>query len=96
MFTKGFPDEACYHLCYCDKVVQDEVKTLSNGFALLLSQDPDLEAKRKAELEKIRSEKRKFKARNQETLQRQQHEKLKKKLMKKKHVQKKKSEKVAK
>lgn len=54
-------------------------------------QDPDLEAKRKAELDKIRSEKRKFKERIQETIQKKQQGMLKKKQMKSKHIQKKKA-----
>lgn len=50
----------------------------------LLFQDPDLEAKRKAELEKIRSQKKKFKQKIQESIQRQKHGQMKKKQMKKK------------
>lgn len=54
-------------------------------------QDPDLEAKRKAELEKIRSQKKKFKQRIQEDIQRQKHGQLKKKLRKRKQLKKKKA-----
>lgn len=46
---------------------------------LFCAQDPDLEAKRKAELEKIRSQKKKFKQRIQETIQHQQRGPAKKK-----------------
>lgn len=45
----------------------------------MLFQDPDLEAKRKAELEKIRSQKKKFKQKIQESIQRQKRGQLKKK-----------------
>jgi len=58
---------------------------------LLLFQDPELEAKRKAELEKIRSQKKKFKQKIQENIQRQKQGQLKKKLMKK-QIKKKKAE----
>lgn len=47
-------------------------------------QDPDLEAKRKAELEKIRSQKKKFKEKIQENLQKQKSREQKKKLLKRK------------
>ena len=57
----------------------------------LLFQDPDLEAKRKAELEKIRSQKKKFKQKIQESIQRQKHGQLKKKQMKRKQMKKKKA-----
>lgn len=57
----------------------------------LLFQDPDLEAKRKAELEKIRSKKKKFKQKIQENIQKQKSGQLKKKLMKRKQMKKKKA-----
>lgn len=50
-------------------------------------QDPELEAKRKAELEKIRSQKKKFKQKIQESIQKQKQ--LKKKLMKRRQTKKK-------
>lgn len=50
-------------------------------------QDPELEAKRKAELEKIRSQKKKFKQKIQESIQKQKQ--LKKKLMKRRQMKKK-------
>lgn len=58
---------------------------------MILFQDPDLEAKRRAELEKIRSQKKKFKQKIQESIQRQKHGQLKKKLIKRKQVKKKKA-----
>lgn len=57
----------------------------------ILFQDPDLEAKRKAELEKIRSKKKKFKQKIQENIQKQKIGQLKKKLMKRKQMKKKKA-----
>lgn len=57
----------------------------------LLFQDPDLEAKRRAELEKIRSQKKLFKQKIQESIQRQKRGQLKKKLMKRKQMKKKKA-----
>lgn len=54
-----------------------------------LFQDPDLEAKRKAELEKIRSKKKKFKQKIQENIQKQKSGQLKKKLIKRKQMKKK-------
>ncbi|XP_062306525.1 probable ATP-dependent RNA helicase DDX49 [Osmerus eperlanus] len=70
----------------------DEKKEINKRKQMILEgKDPDLEAKRKAELDKIRSEKRKFKERIQETIQQKQQGMLKKKLMKSKHIQKKKS-----
>lgn len=53
-----------------------------------LFQDPDLEAKRKAELEKIRSKKKLFKQKIQESIQKQKQGQLKKKLMKRKQMKK--------
>lgn len=47
-------------------------------------QDPELEAKRKAELEKIRSQKKKFKQKIQESIQKQKQ--LKRRQMKKKEA----------
>lgn len=61
-----------------------------NGL-LILSQDPDLEAKRRAELEKIRSQKKKFKQKIQESIQRQKRGQLEKKLIKRKQMKKKKA-----
>lgn len=57
----------------------------------LLFQDPDLEAKRRAELEKIRSQKKQFKQKIQESIQRQKDGQLKKKVMKRKQMKKKKA-----
>lgn len=51
-------------------------------------QDPDLEAKRKAELEKIRSQKKKFKEKIQENLQKQKSGEVKKKPLKRKQKKK--------
>lgn len=51
-------------------------------------QDPDLEAKRKAELEKIRSQKKKFKQNIHETIEKQKRGQLKKKIMKRKQKKK--------
>lgn len=55
---------------------------------LSLFQDPDLEAKRKAELEKIRSQKKKFKQKVQESIDKQKQRQLKKKLLKGKRTKK--------
>ncbi|XP_056270149.1 probable ATP-dependent RNA helicase DDX49 [Pseudoliparis swirei] len=58
----------------------DEKKEINKRKQLILEgKDPDLEAKRKAELEKIRSQKKKFKQRIQETIQHQQRGPAKKK-----------------
>uniref|UniRef100_A0A7N6ATL6 Probable ATP-dependent RNA helicase DDX49 n=1 Tax=Anabas testudineus TaxID=64144 RepID=A0A7N6ATL6_ANATE len=51
----------------------------------------DLEAKRRAELEKIKSQKKLFKQKIQENIERQKHRQLKKKLMKRKQMKKKKA-----
>lgn len=51
-------------------------------------QDPDLEAKRKAELEKIRSQKKKFKQKIQESIDKQKQRQLKKKPLKRKQTKK--------
>ncbi|XP_072245326.1 probable ATP-dependent RNA helicase DDX49 [Leuresthes tenuis] len=62
----------------------DEKKEINKRKQLILEgKDPELEAKRKAELEKIRSQKKKFKQKIQENIQRQKQGQLKKKLMKK-------------
>ncbi|XP_041087168.1 probable ATP-dependent RNA helicase DDX49 [Polyodon spathula] len=66
----------------------DEKKEINKRKQMILEgKDPDLEEKRKAELEKIHKEKRKFKERIQENLQRQKDILLKKKLLKKKRRQ---------
>uniref|UniRef100_A0A8C6PPJ4 RNA helicase n=1 Tax=Nothobranchius furzeri TaxID=105023 RepID=A0A8C6PPJ4_NOTFU len=58
----------------------DEKKEINKRKQLILEgKDPDLEAKRKAELEKIRSQKKKFKQKIRESVQRQNHGQLKKK-----------------
>uniref|UniRef100_A0A8C9YWM6 RNA helicase n=1 Tax=Sander lucioperca TaxID=283035 RepID=A0A8C9YWM6_SANLU len=70
----------------------DEKKEINKRKQLILEgKDPDLEAKRKAELEKIRSQKKKFKLKIQESIQRQKHGQLKKKLIKRKQLKKKKA-----
>uniref|UniRef100_A0A667YI33 RNA helicase n=1 Tax=Myripristis murdjan TaxID=586833 RepID=A0A667YI33_9TELE len=75
----------------------DEKKEINKRKQLILEgKDPDLEAKRKAELEKIRSQKKKFKEKIQENIQKQKNAQLKKKLMKKKYIKKKKAEQMAK
>ncbi|XP_024278856.1 probable ATP-dependent RNA helicase DDX49 [Oncorhynchus tshawytscha] len=69
----------------------DEKKEINKRKQMILEgKDPDVEAKRKAELEKIRSEKKLFKKRIQETIQKKQHG-MQKKLMKQKHIQKEKA-----
>ncbi|KAM4628597.1 putative ATP-dependent RNA helicase DDX49 [Polymixia lowei] len=71
----------------------DEKKEINKRKQMILEgKDPELEAKRRAELEKIRKQKKKFKERIQESLQKQQQGRLKKELMKKKHIQKKQAE----
>lgn len=56
----------------------DEKKEINKRKQLILEgKDPDLEAKRKAELEKIKSQKKKFKQKIQESIQRQKHTKTK-------------------
>ncbi|XP_062250733.1 probable ATP-dependent RNA helicase DDX49 [Platichthys flesus] len=70
----------------------DEKKEINKRKQLILEgKDPDMEAKRKAELEKIRTQKRRFKQKIQESMQRQKHGQLKKKLTKTKHMEKDKS-----
>ncbi|KAM9849152.1 putative ATP-dependent RNA helicase DDX49 [Aulostomus maculatus] len=67
----------------------DEKKEINKRKQMILEgKDPDLEAKRKAELEKIRSQKRKFKERIQGSVERQKHRQL---TMKRKHTRKKKA-----
>ncbi|MEQ2212452.1 hypothetical protein XENOCAPTIV_030946 [Xenoophorus captivus] len=66
----------------------DEKKEINKRKQLILEgKDPDLEAKRKAELEKIRSQKKKFKQKIQESIQRQKHGQLKKKQTKHKKAE---------
>ncbi|KAK5907057.1 hypothetical protein CesoFtcFv8_004943 [Champsocephalus esox] len=63
----------------------DEKKETNKRKQLILEgKDPDLEAKRKAELEKIRSQKKKFKQNIHETIEKQKRGQLKKKIMKRK------------
>ncbi|XP_054905611.1 probable ATP-dependent RNA helicase DDX49 [Poeciliopsis prolifica] len=63
----------------------DEKKEINKRKQLILEgKDPDLEAKRKAELQKIRSQKKKFKQKIQESIQRQKHGQLKKRKCNKK------------
>ncbi|XP_023255395.1 probable ATP-dependent RNA helicase DDX49 [Seriola lalandi dorsalis] len=70
----------------------DEKKEINKRKQLILEgKDPDLEAKRRAELEKIRSQKKKFKQKIQESIQRQKDAQLKKKLMKRKQRKKQKA-----
>ncbi|KAL1023232.1 hypothetical protein UPYG_G00038030 [Umbra pygmaea] len=72
----------------------DEKKEINKRKQMILEgKDPDVEARRKAQLEKLRGEKRKFKKRIQETIQKKQDKIQEKKLMKKKHIEKKKAEK---
>nr|XP_019953958.1 PREDICTED: probable ATP-dependent RNA helicase DDX49 [Paralichthys olivaceus] len=67
----------------------DEKKEINKRKQLILEgKDPDMEAKRKAELEKIRNQKKRFKQKIQESIQRQRHGQLKKKLTKTKHMNK--------
>ncbi|KAM9384984.1 putative ATP-dependent RNA helicase DDX49 [Pholidichthys leucotaenia] len=73
----------------------DEKKEINKRKQLILEgKDPDLEAKRKAELEKIRSQKKKFKQKIQASIQKQKRVQLKKKL-KRKWSKKKKAEQAA-
>uniref|UniRef100_A0A7N6AEC3 RNA helicase n=1 Tax=Anabas testudineus TaxID=64144 RepID=A0A7N6AEC3_ANATE len=70
----------------------DEKKEINKRKQLILEgKDPDLEAKRRAELEKIKSQKKLFKQKIQENIERQKHRQLKKKLMKRKQMKKKKA-----
>ncbi|MEE6487870.1 hypothetical protein FKM82_015066 [Ascaphus truei] len=68
----------------------DEKKEINKRKQLILEgKDPDLEAKRKAELEKIKKQKKKFKDRIQETMQQKRDAQVRRKL-KKKHLRQKK------
>lgn len=70
----------------------DEKKEINKRKQLILEgKDPDLEAKRKAELEKIRSQKKKFKQKIQESIQRQKNAQLKRKITKRKQKKQKKA-----
>ncbi|XP_074490837.1 putative ATP-dependent RNA helicase DDX49 [Sebastes fasciatus] len=70
----------------------DEKKEINKRKQLILEgKDPDLEAKRKAELEKIRSHKKQFKQKIQESIEKQKRGQLKKKLMKRKQMKNKKA-----
>ncbi|XP_068591040.1 probable ATP-dependent RNA helicase DDX49 [Cebidichthys violaceus] len=70
----------------------DEKKEINKRKQLILEgKDPDLEAKRKAELEKIRSQKKMFKQKIQESIQKQKRGQLKKKLTQRKQMKKKKA-----
>nr|CAC33024.1 hypothetical protein [Takifugu rubripes] len=67
----------------------DEKKEINKRKQLILEgKVPDLEAKRKAELEKIRSQKKKFKQKIQENIDKQKQKQLKKKLLKRKRTKK--------
>ncbi|XP_061739379.1 probable ATP-dependent RNA helicase DDX49 [Nerophis ophidion] len=67
----------------------DEKKEINKRKELILEgKDPDMEAKRKAELEKIKTQKKKFKEQIQENIDRQKKGQLKRK-MKNKHTKKK-------
>ncbi|KAK7888693.1 hypothetical protein WMY93_024253 [Mugilogobius chulae] len=68
----------------------DEKKEINKRKQLILEgKDPDLEAKRKAELEKIRSQKKKFKEKIQEKMDKQKKAQIKKSIRKRKDKQKK-------
>ncbi|XP_008330306.1 putative ATP-dependent RNA helicase DDX49 [Cynoglossus semilaevis] len=74
----------------------DEKREINKRKQMILEgKDPDLEAKRKAELEKIKSQKKRFKQKIQETIERQKRGQLKKKLKKRKEMKKKKSAEAA-
>lgn len=67
----------------------DEKKEINKRKQLILEgKDPDLEAKRKAELEKIRSQKKKFKQKIQESMDKQKQRQPRKKLLKRKRTEK--------
>ncbi|XP_029938961.1 putative ATP-dependent RNA helicase DDX49 [Salarias fasciatus] len=69
----------------------DEKKEINKRKQLILEgKDPELEAKRKAELEKIRNQKKKFKQRIQEDIERQKFGQKKKNFMKHQQMKKKK------
>uniref|UniRef100_UPI00398F13FB probable ATP-dependent RNA helicase DDX49 n=1 Tax=Pristiophorus japonicus TaxID=55135 RepID=UPI00398F13FB len=66
----------------------DEKKEINKRKQMILEgKDPDLEAKRKKELEKMKEEKRRFQRRMRETLDREAATRLKHKLLKKKRKQ---------
>ncbi|KAJ0065753.1 hypothetical protein NL108_017804 [Boleophthalmus pectinirostris] len=74
----------------------DEKREINKRKQLILEgKDPDLEAKRKAELEKIRSQKRKFKEKIQETMEKQKKAQIKKNIRKRRERQKKNKAKAA-
>lgn len=74
----------------------DEKKEINKRKQLILEgKDPDLEAKRKAELEKIKSQKKKFKEKIQERLERQRRAQVKQSVRKRKRRQEKKKERAA-
>ncbi|XP_076009050.1 putative ATP-dependent RNA helicase DDX49 [Genypterus blacodes] len=74
----------------------DEKKEINKRKQMILEgKDPELEAKRKAELEKIRRNKKKFKERIQESIEKQKRGQLRKKVMKRKNIQRKKAEQAA-
>nr|XP_014352495.1 PREDICTED: probable ATP-dependent RNA helicase DDX49 [Latimeria chalumnae] len=65
----------------------DEKKEINKRKQMILEgKDPDLEAKRKAELEKIKKEKKKFKEKIQQTLQKRTDIKLKRRMQNKKFL----------
>ncbi|XP_073448732.1 probable ATP-dependent RNA helicase DDX49 [Aquarana catesbeiana] len=73
----------------------DEKKEINKRKQLILEgKDPDMEAKRKAELEKIKKQKKKFKAHIQETMQKEQDAVVRRKLQKKRQRQEKKAAKM--
>ncbi|XP_055077545.1 probable ATP-dependent RNA helicase DDX49 [Periophthalmus magnuspinnatus] len=75
----------------------DEKKEINKRKQLILEgKDPDLEAKRKAELEKIRSKKKKFKEKIQETMEKQRKAQVKQSIRKRRDRQKKAKTKAAK
>lgn len=66
----------------------DEKKEINKRKQLILEgKDPDLEAKRKAELEKIKSQKKKFKEKIQESLERQKRAQVKQSIRKRRKQQ---------
>lgn len=88
----GFELGMCEYLIQTNSQTKCLMCTSHRWFVIkLLFQDPDLEAKRRAELEKIKSQKKLFKQKIQENIERQKHRQLKKKLMKRKQMKKKKA-----
>lgn len=90
--------KVCHNLFLEHPWIPQVVETLANTqapnfgvsdqcCANLPYQDPDLEAKRKAELEKIRSQKKKFKEKIQESLKKQKSGEVKKQLLKRKKAE---------